>query len=862
MKRDEQAILDRATRELRADVPDVEEISGSASRSARLLGIEMNRESFDGAIRNCDGAQQLLGAYRTGALPVAKKLLVEAHLHECGVCLRLLNRDRGAATLNWSTPGIATTPRRRSLAWGWALAVSAALLVAGLFVYKAYWEVPPAVRAEVQSVDGSVYLEDGTGDRRLVPGAKLREGEELRTAGDSRSVLRLADGSVVEVNQRTTLGVGARGRDMTVTLNGGALIVQAARRTSGHLYVQTPDCRVAVTGTVFSVDAGIKGSRVAVLQGTVHVTHSGVYATLHPGDQLETSDNLAPEPLENQFAWSPDREKYVGLMAKLANIQHQIAQIPFPQARYSSDLLARMPVNTQLYISIPNLGDFLSQANAIFQDQLSQSLELQQWWTHGHQRDPQALNDLVAKIHDVSQYLGDEVVVVASGDGSSRSVAIVADVEKSGLKDELRQISDTQGGLKVLDPASLAVASGTAATGNGVYALMRDREIVISNSIATLKQLNSQLDVGDSGFATTNFGKQIVAAYGRGAGIILAADLHAMMKNLSKRMSQTPANHDAFEDSGLNGVEYLIAEHRDANGMPANHLNLQFTGTRQRMASWLASPASMGSLNFVSPNAAVALATLTKEPAAIADDLMAMASQARGEPANWSEIDSKLQISVRDDLAANLGGEFLLALDGPVLPTPSWKMVIEVNNSNALENALERMTQAMRSQVAGSHAHPVTIESSVAGSQQYYAIRDVTSGAIVAEYTFANGYMIVAPNRALVMDALQTRASGASLASSTAFRALLPRDENEDYSAVAYQNLSPVLTPLLSRFSGNSADAIRKLAADARPTVICAWGKENRIEAATDSRLFGFDFLTLGAILDSRNKTVSENVKQ
>ena len=89
---------------------------------------------------------------------------------------------------------------------------------------------------------------------------------------------------------------------------------------------------------------------------------------------------------------------------------------------------------------------------------------------------------------------------------------------------------------------------------------------------------------------------------------------------------------------------------------------------------------------------------------------------------------------------------------------------------------------------------------------------------------------------------------------SPSFRALLPKDENENYSAVAYQNLSPVLTPLLSQFSGESADAIRKLAADSRPTAICAWGKDNRIEVASDSRLFGFDFLTLGALLDSRNK--------
>jgi hypothetical protein len=79
---------------------------------------------------------------------------------------------------------------------------------------------------------------------------------------------------------------------------------------------------------------------------------------------------------------------------------------------------------------------------------------------------------------------------------------------------------------------------------------------------------------------------------------------------------------------------------------------------------------------------------------------------------------------------------------------------------------------------------------------------------------------------------------------------------------VAYQNLSPVLTPLLSQFNGESANAIRKLAADSRPTAICAWGKESRIEVASDSRLFGFDFLTLGAVLDSRNKFARQSVKQ
>lgn len=870
MKPEEKSILDRATHALQADVPDTEAITASASKAAARLGIQVSPEVFSGAIQNCDHVRQLMNSYRAGTLSEARTFLVQAHLGECGLCLRHYREGGVETAVDWARPRVVsrergtTSLRRHPHAWGWALAFSCALAATSLFVYKAYWQVPPGVRAEVESIDGSAYLISGPGNTRLVPGAKLLEGDRMRTSGNSRAVLRLSDGSVVEVNQRSTLDVSARGRNTTVGLDEGALIVTAAHRTSGHMYVRTPDCRVAVTGTLFSVDSGIKGSRIAVLQGSVDVAHAGIHALLHPGEQMATSDNLAPEPLDQAFTWGADREKYIGLMAQLANVQHLIAQIPFPQSRYSSDLLPLMPNNTVLYISIPNLGDYMSQANAIFQDQLSQSPELQQWWARGQQRNTQDLNSLVEKIHDVSQYLGDEVVIAGIGQGNQTGIAVLAQVGRSGLDAELRQqfsnaTGGPTGGLVVLDEASLAGADETSAV-HGGYALVREHEVVFSNSVATLKQFNAQLDAGTSGFAAGDFGKQIAAAYQRGAGIVLAADLHAMLQNRKNHLTQEPGRELALDDSGVGAVQYLIAEHREINGMPQNHLNLQFSGARQRVASWLASPAPIGSLDFVSPNAAVVVAALSKDPAAIADDMMEMVSQSRKSNEGWSKIDSKLQISVRDDLMANLGGDFLIALDGPVLPTPSWKAVIEVNDPDRMENTLERIVRAVNSQTQGTKAHTIAIEASAADSQRYYAIHDVTTGNVVANYTFDDGFMLVAPQRALLMDALQTHASGNSLGQSAAFRALLPRDSNENYSAVAYQNLSPVLTPLLSQFNGDSANAIRKLAADSRPTVACAWGKDSRIEAESDSRLFGFDFLTLGAVLDSRNKIAGQIV--
>ena len=775
MKPDSERLLSDAIQALRGAEPDATQLAASATRVADHLGFDladgMAFRQGTGSIEGCADVQRLLPPYQAGILPEPQSLLIRAHLRDCVACRGRLSRcATGRAVLDWTAPKAADAVMWRPRAFGWALAVCLALFGCSLFLYRAYWQVPPGVRAEVRSIDGSVYLMSSTGDRPLSSGDLLTEGEHLRTTGGAHAVLRLADGSTVEVNERSVLAVGARGRNMTVSLEGGRVIVQATKRTSGHLYVQTPDCRVAVTGTVFSVNSGIKGSRVAVLQGAVHVEHAGTDALLHAGEQVATNDALSPVPIDQQIAWSQDREKYFVLLAQFATLQHNIEQIPTPPLRYTSDLLDRVPANTLLYISIPNLGDFLNQANDIFHDQLKQSPALQQWWSarHGNATD---LDALVAKLHQMSGYLGDEIVVagVDQANGSA-GFAIIADVQKSGLADFLENQfpqSDSTPGVTVLDERLLAAAPIPATKQSAEYAVVREHEAIFSNNLTTLKQINAQLDAGASGFATGVFGQEIQAAYSRGAGVILAADVHQML------IDEPTSTHDAaaVEKGGLDNVRYLIAEHRETNGQPENHLNLQFSGTRQLVASWLAAPGPIGSLDFVTPNASFAVAALSKDPKAIADDIMAMTVAGNKD---WSETEEKLQINIREDLAANLGGEFLFSLDGPVLPTPSWKMVIEVRDSEKLESALERLTEAVSQQAQGKNAHPVAIESNQIGEQRFYAVRDLTTGSLVASYTFADGYMVVAPDRALVIEALRAHTNGNTLARASAFKVLLP----------------------------------------------------------------------------------------
>ena len=92
------------------------------------------------------------------------------------------------------------------------------------------------------------------------------------------------------------------------------------------------------------------------------------------------------------------------------------------------------------------------------------------------------------------------------------------------------------------------------------------------------------------------------------------------------------------------------------------------------------------------------------------------------------------------------------------------------------------------------------------------------------------------------------------------YLAMLPKDENANYSLIAYQNLAPIIQPLSAQLTGDQAKIVQELATDSRPSVACAWGKQNRIEAVTNSRLLGFDWLALGGLLE-KNKGTTKGQK-
>jgi FecR protein/Protein of unknown function (DUF3352)/Putative zinc-finger len=842
--------LDQAISEIRGEQLDTKTLSASSERVWRRIqaagtqtaeGEAAATESLR-VIRGCADIRALLPAFYAKELPTARAFIIEDHLKECVSC-RAYVHGRGLEGDTAAAWQIQAVPR----GWGWSFArlsligAAAAAIVAVVWAGASWYTAGPSGRrAQIASLEGQAFAVNANSIRMLKPRDEIGSGEFIRTAAGSHAEVKLLDGSDVEMNQRAEFSVSANRRDTTIHLDQGSIIVHAAKRRTGHLYVSAPDCTVAVTGTLFSVNSGTKGSRVTVIEGEVHVKHSGQERILHSGDQLATTPAVGTVPVREEIGWSKDLDHELALLAEFSKLRKKLEEIPLPPARYESKILPLLPQSTVLYIGIPNIGDALQQANQIFQEQLAQSQVLQQWWNQSRRSSPHQLTpeELITQIRTLSQYLGNEVVITMSG-GQAHETGpmLLAEVRQAGLEDFLRnQLADTlknhegTSDLHVVNPESL---SSLANDTHGMIMLVRKDMLVVGGDAKTVRQMNMQIDSGAKGFGRTDFGQRILGVYGNGAETVVGVNFAEILN------ATTHENSKALENSGFSNVKYLIATHGDTPNHGDNRLTLEFSGQRRGIASWLAEPAPTGSLDYVSANAGAALSFVGKQPALMLDDLF---STIGSEDVNFSkdiaETNAKLGFDIRNDLASALGGDITIALDGPVLPTPSWKMIVEVNNPGAVQLALEKLVQDANQEAQKSNEPPRTVDTQEAQGRTFYTLHAQRSGlAMEYDYTFADGYMLVAPSRALLLAALQTHANGSSLARSAAFRSILPRDNQANFSGMLYQNLSPILKPLASQVTSKQFAALQQLAADAKPSVICAYGQSDRIEIATSDKL-------------------------
>src|SRR5258707_6183599 len=587
------ARLDQTISELRGEQPDAKTLSASSERVWQRLQSTEGADAATNAlqlIRGCADIRALLPAFHQQELAPARALIVQDHLRECVSCRSFaLGRGSESATnTSWRME-----PAARGFQWSLArlslVAATAALLVALVWTGRNWYLTgPPGNRARIDSIDGQAYGIGAACERALKPVDEVVDGGIIRTAANSHAKVRLFEGSQVEMNQRAELAVSASRRDTTIHLDQGSIIVQAAKHHTGHLCVSAPDCTVAVTGTVFSVNSGTKGSRVSVIEGEVHAKHAGAESILHSGDVMATTQSVGVVPVREEIGWSSDLDHELTLLAEFSKLRTKLQEIQAPGPRYESKILPLLSADTVLYIGIPNLGDALQQANRIFQQQVAQSTVLHDWWNKGGKSNQHPTpQELIDQIHAISQFLGNEVVITAwaSSVSDSHPPILIAEVRQPGLKEYLqRHLADAlrsaQGtaNLRVVDPKSL---SSLAADERGMIMLVTPKTLVVGGDAASVRQMSAQLDAGATLFAGTDFGQRIANVYNRGTETVVAANLGQIVKSVHAQQEAS----QALRNSGFNEIKYLIATRGESASQGDTRITLEFDGQRHGMAS-------------------------------------------------------------------------------------------------------------------------------------------------------------------------------------------------------------------------------------------------------------------------------------
>jgi hypothetical protein len=555
--------------------------------------------------------------------------------------------------------------------------------------------------------------------------------------------------------------------------------------------------------------------KCTALTGLIFLIASASAAQTTPPDQPDVSLYL---------------KKYPGLLPEFGQLLDKLQHnLQFPPVRGPSRLLPLLPESTVFYAAFPNYGDVAHQALIIFRHELQESVVLRDWWQHGEMvKVGPKLEDSLEKVYQFSEYLGAEIVVSGATEGREPSLLILAEVRKPGLKEFLQKMVKELAGkskpaVRVLDSQELATAVDQGSA-QELVVLVRSDFVVGALNLGALRSFNARLERSGREFVSTPFGRRVAQAYQGGVNSLVAADIQKILNQIPVGTKQ---NQLTFQRTGFADMKYLIWEHKTVAGQAASQAELSFTGPRHGVASWLAAPALLGSLDFVSPKAIFAGTVVLTNPRQIFEDVMELiANSYPNASAALAQSEEALKLNLKEDLLSHLGGEITLELDDATPPQPVWKAILRVSDSN-------RLLQTVSTLLAAGHF--VTQQSDEAGVTYHTFQIPSPMKAPEIGFAFVDGYLIIASSRETVAESVRLHRAGESLGKSKKFLASLPPGHSSEASALLYQDQLAMMALRLRQVSPEMAESLSQLAGETAPAVVCAYGEESALREASTS---------------------------
>jgi hypothetical protein len=216
--------------------------------------------------------------------------------------------------------------------------------------------------------------------------------------------------------------------------------------------------------------------------------------------------------------------------------------------------------------------------------------------------------------------------------------------------------------------------------------------------------------------------------------------------------------------------------------------------------------------------------------------------------ANLAALQARLGVTLRADLAGPLGSDVAVAIDGPLLPVPSWKVVLQVNDPARLMTTVDRLLAEVNRELVARGRRPLRLDHRDSRGRTLWSLTEPgggVAGALGLHWLFADGYMVLAPTDELLQRAVRARQSNFHLRGSDRFRALTPPDRQANFSALVYHNLGQASAAVADWLGGGNAlgadqrEAIQRFAASARPALVYAYGDDREIQVASTGGFFG-----------------------
>jgi hypothetical protein len=248
------------------------------------------------------------------------------------------------------------------------------------------------------------------------------------------------------------------------------------------------------------------------------------------------------------------------------------------------------------------------------------------------------------------------------------------------------------------------------------------------------------------------------------------------------------------------------------------------------MASWLAAPGPIGSAEYVSPEAVMVSSGSTRDPREALDQLLSALGPGNEIFDDLNELELETGVNLRDDIAASLGTDFVIAIERLTVPVPGWVAVFEVRNAGALDEAVRRLVEASNDGLQGR----VSFVQETVNGRLWSSLIGTDADFPPFTWTHDRGYLVASADRALALRAIGVRDSGSSLIRSAAFQQQFPPSGGLHNSGFFWLNTAGMVEELASLSQSPTAAA---LAASRDPVLVVLTGDQDRIHWASRTRL-------------------------